>query len=497
MTLLRLVSAISLFSVSTLIPTLSFAGESGVSGYLPLNQNTLLESHVNRIMIAAELGAVKRPYAINTIKKAVVKVCHLEQRGQPAIQKGCLEINKYLKQTDKKLYINHASLDLRIKEQTGLYPSQPEMTLKNQRGEAFNSSWSVQAQGVFNVNNYLMLSGGAKVWKGDSNLEDTYVSIGLPQAQLDIGYKPHWLSPFKQSAMLLSTHAPTFANISLSNNTPLTSWNINYELFAGELSETNNISFGGKLTSGKPLLTGLHVSASPVDGFTLAVNRIFQSGGDERGTPSLKEIFEAFIDPSGSDNTGDDLTRDEQFGNQAASIVSRFDFIGSVPFSVYFEYAGEDTSRGTNYRLGNSSISAGVDLPIVFKTFSINYEYSQWQNAWYAHSVYGDGLQNEGNLIGHFAAEQRLRTASIAGDAIGSTHHNITVGWQIAPQDRLVFNFNQTKNEPLSSFDYVTGRQLELTWYSHIDEFPATLTFLTGKNTLAEKHTGLTLSVAW
>mgnify|MGYP000097222251 CR=1 FL=1 len=497
MTLLRLVSAVSLFSVSILIPTLSFAGESGVSGYLPLNQNPLLESHVNRIMIAAELGAVKRPYPINTIKLAVAKVCQQDQRRQPAIQKGCYVVNKYLKQTNKTLYINHASLDLKAQKQSDLYLSQPETTLKNQRGERLDSGWSIQAQGVFNVNNYVMFSGGAKAWSDETNLEDTYVSIGLPQAQLDIGYKPHWLSPFKQSAMLLSTHAPTFANISLSNNTPLTSWNINYELFAGELSTTNKISYGGKLTSGKPLLTGLHLSASPFDGFTLAINRIFQSGGDERGTPSLKEIFDAFIDPSGADNIGDDLSRDEQFGNQAASIVSRFDFIGSVPFSVYFEYAGEDTSRGTNYRLGNSSLSAGVDLPIVFDTLSINYEYSQWQNAWYAHSVYADGLQNQGNLIGHFAAEQRLRTTSIAGDAIGSTHHNITIGWQLAPQDRLVFNYNQTKNEPFSSFEYVTGRQLELTWYSHIDDYPATLTLFGGENTLAEEHAGLTFSVAW
>ncbi|MUH71329.1 hypothetical protein GNP35_01755 [Psychrosphaera haliotis] len=126
-------------------------------------------------------------------------------------------------------------------------------------------------------------------------------------------------------------------------------------------------------------------------------------------------------------------------------MVSRFDFIGNVPFSVYMEYAGEDTSRGTNYRLGNSSLSAGIDLPVILKKLSFNYEYSQWQNGWYVHHVYTDGIQNDGSLLGHFAAELRKRTSNIAGHGIGATHHNATLGWQLNPRNRVEVNYNQTK----------------------------------------------------
>ena len=470
---------------------------TGVSGYLPLNQNPLLESHIDRIMIAAERGSVKKPLAINSVKLAYQQVCVVEQSRKPAIMRACLELKKYLIKVDSGRYINHASVDLKLRKSSDLIDMQPAMSIANRRGESFDSSWSVQGQMVLNWGEYLAFSGGVKGWQGETNLEDTYISIGIAQAQLDIGYKPHWLSPFKQSAMLLSTHAPSFANLSLSNNTPLTSWNINYELFAGQLSNSDKISFEGQYTSGKPLITGVHLSLSPFDGFTLAVNRILQSGGDQRGTPSIREIIDAFLDPSGADNTSDDLSFDDQFGNQAASIVSRFDFNASVPFSIYLEYAGEDTSRGTNYRLGNTSLSAGLDIPFMFNSLSFNYEYSQWQNAWYAHSVYRDGLQNEGSLIGHFAAEQRLRINSIAGDAIGATHHNLSLGWQLSPSNRVEFNYKQTKNEPLASYDYVTGRQFKVDWFGVIDNWDTRLTLFTGKNTLAEKHSGLTLSVAW
>ncbi|GAB3003424.1 capsule assembly Wzi family protein [Psychrosphaera aestuarii] len=488
--LLRAASAFIAFS--------SFATTAAsVSGYTPLNQDPLLESHIDRIMIAAERGTVKKPLAINSLKPAYHKVCNVQQRRAPAVLRACLEVKKYLKKVDSGRYINHASIDLKLRKSSDLYEMQPAMTLANRRGESFDSSWSVQGQMVLNFGEYLAFSGGVKGWQGETNLEDTYISIGVPQAQLDIGYKPHWLSPFKQSAMLLSTHAPSFANISLANNVPLTSWNINYELFAGQLSNSDKIRFEGQYTSGKPLITGMHLSIAPFDGFTLAVNRVLQSGGDQRGTPSISEIIDAFLDPSGADNTSDDLSIDEQFGNQAASIVSRFDFNAAVPFSIYLEYAGEDTSRGTNYRLGNTSLSAGLVIPFVFNSLSLNYEYSQWQNAWYGHHVYVDGLQNEGSLIGHFAAEQRRRLSSIAGESVGATHHNLTLGWQVSPSNRFEFNYNQTKNEPLASYDYVTGRQFEVNWFGVIDDWDTRIILFTGKNTLAEKHSGLTLSVAW
>ena len=505
---------VALLSLS--ISALSAPALADVSGYLPLKQDPGFENHVNRLMIAAELGGTKKPYAINTVKMAKNKVCTSRLRGKPAITKACNEVNKYLKRTQQSFYVNHASAGLRLVDESKTLENQPALNIANARGESIQSSAFAQAQLATTLNSYMAVSVGAKIWQQEDyfdspafnaqypgydidnhNLEDTYVSLGFYGAQLDIGYKPHWLSPFKQSAMLLSTNAPTFANISLSNNTPLTDWQFNYELFAGELSYSNKIRYEGGLTQGKPIITGVHLSVSPFSGFTLAVNRILQSGGGDRGGRSFSELVDAFLDPSGADNTREGLNSDQEFGNQAASIVTRYDFNGYKPFSVYMEYAGEDTSRGTNYRLGNTSLSAGIDMPVIFYNLSLNYEYSQWQRGWYTHHVYQDGIVNQGSLVGHWAAEQRERFNSIGGSSTGATHHNLTLGWQLNPHDRLEFNYNTTKKEPLSAYPYKTGRQLKLDWFTDIYEYRALVSLLSSKNTLGEKHTALSLALYW
>ena len=475
-------------------PFFSTASSTGVSGYVPLNQNPYLESHINRLMVAAEMGAVKRPYAINHVRQAAHKLCDLKNVTKPALKKGCYVVKDYLSRVDSGSYVNHASVSARYTRDSDLNDTQPTMAIANHRGEVIDASWQMQGQAILTYGDYLALSAGAKAWQGEVNLEDSYVSIGVPYLQLDVGYKPHWLSPFKQSAMLLSTHAPTFANVSVSNNTPLTEWNINYELFAGQLSESQNILYQGELITGKPMLTGVHFSMSPAPGFTLALNRILQSGGGERGN-GFGDILDAFFDPSGSDNTSADLSVDEQFGNQAASIVARFDFPGDTPFSIYMEYAGEDTSRGTNYRLGNSSLSAGFDFPLLFNRFSMNYEYSNWQNGWYAHHVYRDGLVNESRIIGHYAAELRARSTTYAGEAIGATNHNFELGWQLSPSERLEFGFNATKNTDFSDIEYVTARTYSVDWYTQLVGYRSKLSLINTRNTLDEKFTSISVTL--
>lgn len=466
---------------------------TNVSNYLPLKQNPYLESHVNRLMIAAEMAAVKRPYSINHVKMAATKLCENQKVVQPALRKGCNVVKTYLQKLNSEYAVNHLSTSLRLTKDSHIAEGQPKFVHPNQRGEHFDSNWQVQGQASWMFNDYIAFNGGLKAWDGEVTPEDSYISVGIPSIQVDVGYKPHWLSPFKQSAMLLSTNAPTFANVSISNNTPLTDWNFNYELFAGQLSKSNRIYYQGKYTQGKPTLTGIHLSISPIPGFTLAVNRILQSGGGNRGN-GFGDIIDAFFDPSGSDNTSDDLSVDEQFGNQAASIVSRFDFSGNTPYSLYFEYAGEDTSRGTNYRLGNSSLSAGIDFPLLFNHFSLNYEYSNWQNGWYAHSVYNDGLTNKGLVIGHFGADQRFKSTNFAGQAIGASVHNLEMGWQLAPSERLELAISQVKNSELQAIDYVKGRSFSLDWFTQLGKYDTRISFTNSKNTLGEKHSSITMT---
>ena len=429
------------------------------------------------------MSVVKRPVAVNRIQKAFEAVCASQKR------QSCQVVGQYLESSNKALSVNHLNAELSSSTRT-------ELQKANRRGLEEESSYVLSGQARWQAADWLALNVGMQIDEDDITPEDTYISLGSDWAQLDVGYRPHWFSPFNQSAMIMSTQAETMATVSLSNSRPLSFLNFSYELFVGEMSGSDRIQYQGSYTSGKPILTGMHFEISPFQGFSLSANRIMQSGGGERGGRSLSDLFKAFVDPSGSDNTSEDLSHDEQFGNQAASLVSRFNFAGRKPFSIYLEYAGEDTSRGSNWRLGNVSMSAGVDIPNLFLGLSLQYEYSHWQNAWYVHGVYNDGLTNSSNIIGHWAAELRDRSNSIAGDGVGARHHYLNLSW--LNHDALwQLEYSQTKNQDYSQFDYETAQYLNLSWFGQTFGVPLNLSFATGKNTLGEKSTSATIGVNW
>ena len=119
-------------------------------------------------------------------------------------------------------------------------------------------------------------------YDGDTTPTGTLVSIGFEYAQVDLGFRDHWLSPLTDSAMALSTEAPTMPSVTISNYTPLTRLGLRYQLFVAEMSESSNIAFEGGFTSGNPLLGGIHVSIEPFDGWSFGVTRLLQFGGGDR-----------------------------------------------------------------------------------------------------------------------------------------------------------------------------------------------------------------------
>ncbi len=71
-----------------------------------------------------------------------------------------------------------------------------------------------------------------------------------------------------------------------------------------------------------------------------------QYGGGARKR-SFGDLFDAFFSPTRVPTTSATiLSGDDQFGDQVAALTSKFVFPARVPVSVYFEYAGEDGSRG-------------------------------------------------------------------------------------------------------------------------------------------------------
>ncbi len=319
----------------------------GVSPYLPVNLSPEIERKIERVLILGEQPLLKRPIAAATVLDALPRACERDAAL-------CADVRRYLASLTRTAGISHASLSLG--GGTGA-----DTPLPNRHGMSSQSDYEAAASVYWQPGDRLLVTAGALAYDGDTTPTGTVASVGGEYLQIDLGYRDRWWSPSQDNAMLLSTQAATMPSVSVSNYTPLTRVKLRYEAFLAESSESANIAFGTGTTTGKPRLAGLHLSIEPLAGWSIGVSRIMQYGGGER-EDSLGDLFNAFFNPAERDNTGPASTGD--FGNQVGVVhVAVRARRSRCPMAVYFEFAGEDTSRSTNFRLGNSALVGRHHLP--------------------------------------------------------------------------------------------------------------------------------------
>jgi Capsule assembly protein Wzi len=376
----------------------------GVSSYLPLNLEPEMERQIERVLILADEPILKRPFAVALVEDALPQACMVDK---PL----CTKVKRYLQRYSRDYAVTHASATGAIAHDSdgGVVP--------NAHGLPVKSAWELSTQGYVQPNDYVSLSVGAIAYKGRSEPTGSMLSLGFNWAQLDIGYRDHWFSPATDSSMLISTEAPTTPSVTLSNYEPLTKLGFQYEFFLTRLSQPrNNILYNGQQSSGSPHLFGTQLSIEPFPGWSIGFNRFLEYGGGGGLPGSASFLVRDFFRPSGLSQTQ---------GNQQASYVSRFLFPGKTPFAVYFQYAGEDNSNGGSYLLGNAALTAGIDIPRLARYFDVTYEYSEWQNIWYVHNIFLDGMTNDRLVLGNWGADQRN-----FGDGVGARSQMLRVGWE-------------------------------------------------------------------
>jgi hypothetical protein len=388
------------------------ARADGLSAYLPLNLEPEMERQIERALILADEPILKRPFPVELVKAALPQACKKDLLL-------CTRVQKILERYSNDHGFTHASA-------SGALNNGAHVVLPNEHGLTSNSDWEVSAQAYVQPSDYLLASLGGIAYSGRTEFTGTLLSIGFNWAQLDIGYRDHWLSPMTDSSQLLSTEAPTLPSVTLSNWEPFTRLGIQYELALTRLSQIdsnsgnsltgNNILYNGVASRGNPRLFSAQVSIEPFPGWSLGVNRNLQYGGGSGLPDSARFLARDFFKPSGLSQTQ---------GNQQASYVSRFIFPGRTPFAVYFQYAGEDNSDGGSYLLGNAAISGGIDFPRLWHHFDLTYEVSEWQNIWYVHNIFLDGMTSAGLVLGNWGADQRN-----FGDGVGARSQMLRVGWE-------------------------------------------------------------------
>ncbi|HSD74244.1 MAG TPA: capsule assembly Wzi family protein [Steroidobacteraceae bacterium] len=248
------------------------------------------------------------------------------------------------------------------------------------------------------------------------------------------------------------------------------------------MSESSNIAYQGGTTTGNPLLAGLHVAIEPAAGWTLSGNRLMQYGGGERGGTSFSDFLDALFKPHQNDNS----EGTEEFGNQVAAWTSRFIFPGRTPFAVYLEYAGEDNSYEGNFRLGNAALSVGITFPRLWRRFDLTYEASEWQNGWYVHDIYLDGLTNDGHVLGHWGADWRQ-----PADGVGAQTHFVRLGWEPPFGGLLELRARMIDNEDYSGVAYERGYNVGLAYSRGFNGFTVGADLLTGRDVFGESYSRL------
>ena len=376
------------------------ATADGLSNYLPLNLEPETERLIERVLILADEPILKRPFPVKLVEDALPQACEVD----PVL---CARVKRYLQRYSRDYALTHASLT--VSKTKGSDP-----VLPNSYGETARSKWELSGQAFVQPNDYLLANVGGVAYSGRSNAAGSFLSFGFNWAQIDIGYRDHWLSPMTDSSTLVSTEAPVTPSVTISNSEPITRLGFQYEFFLTELSSTP-ILYDGVLSNGRPRVFGTQLSIEPIPGWSLGINRLLQYGGGSGLPRSAHFLLSDFFKPSGLNQSQ---------GNQQASYVSRFIYPGKTPFAIYAQYAGEDNSDGGSYLLGNTSLSVGIDLPRIGPYFDATFEIAEWQNIWYVHNIFLDGMSNDGRVLGNWGADQRN-----FGDGVGARSLMLRVGW--------------------------------------------------------------------
>ena len=395
------------------------ARADGLSAYLPLNLEPEMERQIERVLILADEPILKRPIPVELVKLALPQACALDRYL-------CKKVTRYLERYSRDYALTHASA-------TAALTHGANTVLPNAYGMESDSHYEFSAQGFVQPSDYLLATAGVISYKGRTAPAGTPLSLGFDWAQVDLGYRDHWMSPMTDSSMIMSTEAPTTPSVTLSNYAPLTRLGFQYEFFLTRLDQTGtgtgtgsnsvgsgtppveNILYNGVLSRGNPRLFGAQFSIEPYPGWSLGINRLLEYGGGSRLPESARFLLRDFFQPSGLSQTQ---------GNQEASYVSRFVFPGKTPFAVYAQYGGEDNSDGGSYLLGNAALAVGIDFPRIWRHFDATYEVTEWQNIWYVHNIFLDGMTSNGLVLGNWGADQRN-----FNDGVGARTQMLRIGW--------------------------------------------------------------------
>ena len=206
---------------------------AGATAYLPVDLAPEVEARVERMLALAGVPVMTRPIRVATVADALQAAC-------PADRSLCRQVRRDLAPYMRALAVTGLGVEVAATDSNPIV--QPD-----QHGAPMDSNWQAYASAVGRFNEYALLSAGAVGYQGRVTPTGSMLSVGGGAAQLDVGYRDHWWSPFRLGSMLLSTEAATMPSATLSSVVPLTSAHLRYEMFMARMSYSDRMSVAGRL----------------------------------------------------------------------------------------------------------------------------------------------------------------------------------------------------------------------------------------------------------
>jgi len=420
---------------------------NGVSPYLPLKTDPLIELQIERLAAITQMPVLTKPYHIVTVNNYLSKI----QKSHPILFH---RLNSYIKRFKKQGAITQLSTTLS-------HSDNESEILINGRGITNDVTLKTTASGFYQFNQYSLINFGGSIIDGEKIIpHNSYFSFGYEYLQFDIGYREHWLSPLQESSLALSTNAEPIPSITMSNVEPITDWNIKYEMSLGLLEEMNGIHFDNTTSSGQPGFLTMQLSFQLFDWWTIGGVRTFMFAGGNRPVEA-STIWKAIIDPISGDNCGGESDLQDcnkESGNQIASITSKMDFsIGNFPISILAEYGGED-AKDYKYSLGNIGQTYGIFMPYVNQDLSMYIEYTKFHDRWYVHHLYDEGYRNDGSVMGHWWGNNKALNDKSPGNAA-----LLRLNWDISQEMHLQTILKTAKIDAISNIQYSRSKEIQVT----------------------------------
>lgn len=250
--------------------------------------------------------------------------------------------------------------------------------------------------------------------------DGSYVAGTFGNVLISAGFLDKWWGPGNDGSLILSNNARPMPAITIERarstpfETPWLSWIGPWRAVA-----TFGMFEGSREDYANPHFFGLRVVARPLPQLEVGISRTAMLCGEGRPC-GLDTWWDMFI---GNDNADEDLSREDEPGNQLGGFDVRWGF-QSVPLALYAQGIGEDEAGflpsrylglfGAEVHGGGSSASWRAYLEYANTACDFSRSSPSYGCA-YEHGVYTDGYTYRDLPLGHAAdRDAELYTAGVA-----------------------------------------------------------------------------------